>query len=457
MGLLALGACEGPFVFVPRTELPIAVTSVTLDPPAAVVGQGDTLRLVVTLRGFRDTVLTGRPIAFGTTNTAVATVTDSGLVRGVGSGTAHIVASSEGHADTAVIQVAQFTITEVMAGGNHSCATVADGIVCWGYNRYGQTGTGRGPTVMIPTRVVGLSAAVPVAGGNHTCARRGATVLCWGWNVMGQLGNGFSSDTALPVAADLDTPLRMLTLGGLHTCGLTEEGIAICWGGNTEGQLGDSTFRNQLRPITTGGALRFRVLSAGGRHTCGLTVDSLPYCWGANDWGQIGDSTRTRRGVPTPVRGADRYVAIAAGRFHSCGLTAAGTARCWGLNTRRQLGAATTDSVSVVAVPVEGGHVFNQITTGGTHTCALQADGRAYCWGSNAWGQVGDSSSADVAAPTPVHGTERFVSIDTFGDHTCGMTTTGRALCWGLGLTGELGTGKLESSPVPVRVAGQQP
>lgn len=450
-------ACEGPFV--PPPEPPTPVASLTLDPAAAVVAPGDTLRLQATVRAVGGGILTDRSVTFASTDPAVATVSTSGLVHALVTGAAQIVAGVDGRADTTLIEVARFTITSITAGGNHTCATITEGgggAVCWGYNRYGQTGSGgMGPAVLLPTPVSGLGPAVIVAGGNHTCALYHTAPFCWGWNQSGQLGSGGPGDIGVPVPVVSDSLLVSLTLGGQHTCGLTDAGTALCWGLNADGEVGDSSSQNRYRPVVVSGALRFTALSAGGRHTCGLATDSVAYCWGANELGQLGDSGVTARTQPTPVAGGHRFVAIAAGRYHSCALTATGAAYCWGFNARHQLGTATPDSVARVPVPVDGGYAFTQVTTGGLHSCALNAVKIAFCWGYNAWGQVGDSSTTDAAAPTPVRTAQQFVTLHTLGDHTCGMAVSGRAYCWGLGGTGELGTGTFANSTFPVRVAGQ--
>ncbi len=451
------GACEGPFVPPPASQATVA--SVTLSPHAAVIRPGDTLRLQFTLRDASGDTLAGPVPAFTSRDLRVTTVSDDGLVRAVAFGTAWIVVAADGHTDSTIIRVASLTFASISAGGNHTCGTTTDGaVLCWGYNRYGQTGDGQtGAAVRFATPVVGLTGAEPVAGGNHTCALQGGggATMCWGWNQSGQLGTATPGDRSEPALVIADVTFTALTAGGQHTCALTESGEAYCWGLNADGQVGDTSFHNQFEPVPVAAGLRFTTLSAGGRHTCGITTDSLAYCWGANEFGQVGDSTTTHRSSPTRVAGDYRFVAIASGRFHSCALTAAGAAYCWGYNGRHQLGTATPDSAAHQPVAVDGTQQFATVTAGGLHTCALLTDGTAYCWGHNALGQVGDSTTADASAPTAVRTAAHFVTLHTFGDHTCGMSTTGRAYCWGFGGTGELGTGLLAGSTYPVLVAGQ--
>ena len=81
------------------------VASVTVTPASASVPQGATVQLTATPRDANGTALTGRVVTWGSNNTAVATVSGSGLVSGAGAGSATITATSEGQSGTAAITV----------------------------------------------------------------------------------------------------------------------------------------------------------------------------------------------------------------------------------------------------------------------------------------------------------------------------------------------------------------
>ena len=91
-----------------------------------------------------------------------------------------------------------------------------------------------------------------------------------------------------------------VSVGYLHTCGVTAAGAAFCWGENFLGQLGDGTTTDRSSPVLVAGGVSFATVSAGGGHTCGVTAAGAAYCWGNNSDGQLGDGTTINR--LTPVR-----------------------------------------------------------------------------------------------------------------------------------------------------------
>jgi uncharacterized protein YjdB len=81
--------------------VPAPVASVSVSPSSATVQVGKTQQLTATLKDASGNTLTGRTITWSSSNTAVATVSSSGLVTGVKAGTATITATSEGKSGTA--------------------------------------------------------------------------------------------------------------------------------------------------------------------------------------------------------------------------------------------------------------------------------------------------------------------------------------------------------------------
>jgi len=195
-------------------------------------------------------------------------------------------------------------------------------------------------------------------------------------------------------------------------------------------------------------------MSVGGEESCGLAPANVWYCWGRNQQGGVGDGTTIQRLSPVPVTGGVTFATLSAGGFNFvCGLTAAKTAYCWGNNAYGQLGdGTTTDRYTPVAVT--GGPSFVTLTAGLNHTCGLTADSVAYCWGRNARGQLGDGTTTQRLTPVEVVGGLRFGSLRAFGWFTCGVTSVGAAYCWGANDTGQLGDGTQTNRSTPVAVKG---
>jgi alpha-tubulin suppressor-like RCC1 family protein len=215
-------------------------------------------------------------------------------------------------------------------------------------------------------------------------------------------------------------------------------------------------------------------VSAGGGYTCGVTTDGAAYCWGYNGDGELGNGTTTGpeqcgpsggtvacSSTPVAVAGGYAFVTVSAGDGQTCGVTTGGAAYCWGYNGSGELGTGSTTS-SATPAAVVGGHTFSMVSaTGLEHTCGVTADGAAYCWGDNFWGELGTGTTTSSSTPVPVLGGHTFATVSTGGyyidivetgsAHTCGVTTGGIVYCWG---SGALGNGTW-SSTVPVKVAGQ--
>ena len=156
-------------------------------------------------------------------------------------------------------------------------------------------------------------------------------------------------------------------------------------------------------------------------------------------------------------------IQIGGGSARTCGLTADSKAYCWGSDAYGSLGNGGESQNSRVPVLVDtsgvAGGLFFQFTADVYHTCGLTPEGAAYCWGSDEFGQLGNGgNSQDSQVPVPVDmsevvGDKAFVHISAGGQHTCGVTVEGRVYCWGSDNTGQLGNGEgWENSQIPVPV-----
>ena len=95
------------------TVTPVPVASVAVSPPTATVSIGLTVQLTATPKDANGNPLSGRVVTWSSDNTAVATVSGSGLVTGVAAGTAAITATSEGQSGTASITVSGQPVASV--------------------------------------------------------------------------------------------------------------------------------------------------------------------------------------------------------------------------------------------------------------------------------------------------------------------------------------------------------
>src|SRR6185312_4380164 len=96
------------------TSAPATVASVTVSPSSDSITVGGTQQFTATVKDSAGNVLTGRPVTWGTSNAAVATVSTSGLVTAEQVGSATITATSQGKSGGAAVTV------PAVSSGTHS-------------------------------------------------------------------------------------------------------------------------------------------------------------------------------------------------------------------------------------------------------------------------------------------------------------------------------------------------
>ena len=296
---------------------------------------------------------------------------------------------------------------------------------------------------------------------------------------------------------DIDT-------GGLGmsrtTCAIAD-GRAYCWGDNGSGQLGINSTSDSNQPVAvhtvgdgTGSALpddaEVRTISVSvSGHVCVTAMpasgtsdaDMRAYCWGRNTNGQLGDGTQVNRTVPVEVDDCDcGATLISAGYDHTCAVIG-GHAACWGYGSKGQIGDGLTSDSAVPAYVAETGDgdrggatsalptgaEITMIEAGGDASCAV-ADGRAYCWGNNANGRLGDGTTTNRLVPVAVDLTTGLSSrtvtdIALGGRHSMGgphsgswmftcAVASGDAYCWGSDSWDAIGNGGEGGGYKPIAV-----
>jgi alpha-tubulin suppressor-like RCC1 family protein len=369
-----------------------------------------------------------------------------------------------------LVSSAPLSFLQVSTGVSHTCGVTADHrAFCWGQNDVGQLGDGTTRNDSTPVAVAGGLRFLQVSAGvSYSC---GVTTdnraYCWGGNTFGRLGNGTTTSSLRPVAVSGGYRFRLVSAADLHTCGVALSDRALCWGSNRYGQVGDGSMVTVRKaPVLVAGSLRFRMVSAGGAgdrgHSCGVTFDERGVCWGYGGAGELGDGTTGQRRLPRLVLGGLHFREVIAGigpgggYGSSCGVTTVDRAYCWGANGRGQLGDGTT-TTRLTPVAVSGGLRFSRVSTGFEQTCGVTTGNRAYCWGYDYYGQLGDggpTGGADHLTPVAVAGGLLFSGVVTGQGHSCGVTTASRAYCWGADNAGQLGDGSSTTTSTPVAVVG---
>lgn len=148
---------------------------------------------------------------------------------------------------------------------------------------------------------------------------------------------------------------------------------------------------------------------------------------------------------------------VHAGNDFSCALDTEGRGWCWGFNNIGQLGNASGEILHSAPSPIAGDMRFRSLGIHGLgrHACAVSTAGAAFCWGENDFGQLGNGATEPSGVPVAVAGGLRFTQISAGWRFTCGVTEDHDAYCWGRGLWGQLGDGQTSQSSTPVRVLGE--
>jgi alpha-tubulin suppressor-like RCC1 family protein len=160
--------------------------------------------------------------------------------------------------------------------------------------------------------------------------------------------------------------------------------------------------------------------------------------------------------TPTLVTGGiSDWVAVSAGDLHTCAVRKNGQVYCWGYNAYGQLGDGTTSNRAIPTLVSGGFTDWIEVSSGGFHTCARRINGQLYCWGYNNYGQLGNGTLTNQTVPALVAGGfTDWVTVTTGLYHACAVRSSGALYCWGYNFFGQLGIGSTTNQNTPSLVSG---
>jgi alpha-tubulin suppressor-like RCC1 family protein len=323
------------------------------------------------------------------------------------------------------------SVKAIMGCETHNVALKSDGTVwCWGYNGFGQLGTGTTNDAWTPVQA-GLSAVPPLTsvtklGGRPyftLAVKSDGTIWGWGMNRYGQMGNGTLNplggpQVAVPVMVSntwpggaVNSPLQV-TCGYQFGAALTTNGTVWTWGGGAHGELGQgAAINSNYYPGQVPGLTNITSISAGWFHILARKSDGTAWAWGNNSNGELGDGTTVNRFAPVQVTNVGNVVAVSGGDSHSSVLTSNGEIWKFGLNDLGELGNGTTNGAAnpwpAKIFSDKYGNGFSNVVMMSArdyHNIAVKADGSVWMWGANDQGQCGNGGTNDTWQPTPVVG-----------------------------------------------------
>lgn len=195
---------------------------------------------------------------------------------------------------------------------------------------------------------------------------------------------------------------------------------------------------------------------AGNATVCAILEATTLKCWGAADSQrlpqQYGDASG-EMGLDLPSIDLGLDVDAVAVSSHICAVLSDASLKCWGKNEDGQCGAGHMDDLpvsSAVTVDLGTGRTAVDVAVGISHTCAILDDATLKCWGSNAYGQLGQQDTQPIGGQTGQMG-DSLTAIDLGSGRTavqvvagsgftCALLDDSSVKCWGYNNYGYLST-----------------
>lgn len=224
---------------------------------------------------------------------------------------------------------------------------------------------------------------------------------------------------------------------------------------------------HRISPVQVG-ISSWNLVSAGLSHTLAIRSDNTLWAWGTATSGVLGLPGNTYTSVShrsSPVQvGTDTWKDISAGLSHSIGVTSNNELYAWGNNTNYavgtpysysmvgdaftylrtdgkiestftndvgQYGNSTTDqTIRFAHVLLNSSKSWRFVRASGSQKFAIDENYKLFAWGWNAFGQLGDGTSASRSSPVQI-GNNSWSTISCGEDYHAGIQSDGGLFFWG--------------------------
>jgi len=266
------------------------------------------------------------------------------------------------------------------------------------------------PMTTVPTQIgIDTDWASISAGSTHIMALRSdGSLWSWGWNDFGQLGTGTTENSAIPIQVGTDTDWASVIAGDSHTLALKTDGSLWAWGWNDEHWFGeeslDSNESNRtLTPIQIGIDTDWVSIATGG-HIAGIKADGSLWTWGRNSRGQLGDGTTTNRLTPAQVGTDTNWISVVADAGSTLAIKEDGSLWAWGHNSHGLLGVGTTDD-ELIPTQIGTDTDWVDVAIEVHRIVAIKEDGSVWSWGQSGASPgnlIGDDGNENRYSPVKI-------------------------------------------------------
>jgi alpha-tubulin suppressor-like RCC1 family protein len=290
----------------------------------------------------------------------------------------------------------------------------------------------------------------------------------WGYNaVSGALGVGDTTNRSSPTQIMAGSSFSAVSTGQGGAATIRSVfGDVWSWGISTLVPANHAGANTSYPIIALGGRYSWSAISVGISNFAGVTSEGRMFVWGDNTNGLLTQGTTSPQ-VATGLASAIQIsqpcaLGLIPGTWSDIKLnyyttiqwalakSSIGKAWAWGVNTGGTIGDNTIISKSS-PVAILAASSITAIATSGQGGALVDTAGKLWAWGgSNAY-SVGDGTAVAKSSPVQI-GAHSFVKVASSSNHSIALMSDGKLYAWGLGTSGQIGNNAALSTSSPVQV-----